>query len=727
MDEQGLHGDARESNVPHQADDRGPPVQEKVDGDQGMLTEGQRVRVVNDETGALDARVTGAGGRPLPTYEQLVAINSRLLARQAEMEENADDPGRLLNSTDIAAIFLDPQLRIRRSTPAADALLGLLPSDIGRPLLDRAPLFTDPGLEDDAAAVSERLIPTEREIASPDGRWFVRRVLPYRIADKRIDGVVVTFVDITRHHAAETAKRRGEMSYHQTIESIRDHAIIMLDTEGSITGWSKGAGLVLGFAPEEMLGQHIRKIFVEEDREQDMSGKELARAAATGTALDERWHQRKDGSRFWASGTVNALRDDEGNLTGFVKILRDHTAQKELTENLEQARANAEQANRSKDQFIATISHELRTPLSIIMMWSKMMRQGDLDDEDLDEAVEAIARSAESQSRLIEDLLDSSRIAAGKLSIDIGPVNLGEIITQAVDSFWPAMESKEIECSVEIGEGLDAGEWDGGRILQVVRNLVSNAVKFTPRGGRIEVGAGRDGEWVEVTVSDSGVGIDPAFLPRVFERFAQGDSARDRPHGGLGLGLSIVQSIVEMHGGSITPFSDGHGKGTRFIVHMPLRSPKPGNGAGPAPAAPASAGALGRLDNLRVLLLEDQPDAAAVIGASLRRVGAEVAVAGLAVDALGLFESGPFDLIVSDIGLPDIDGFEFIRRVRRAESRLGRTPCPAVALTAYGGSENQCHALEVGFNAFLVKPSDPEALIAELGRLTTGSGSAESV
>jgi two-component system CheB/CheR fusion protein len=665
--------------------------------------------------GAEKVRPADEGLQPL--NEELATVNAQLRAKMAELEKTNNDLSSLLSSTDIAVIFLDSELRLRRFTPAARALIDLVPSDIGRPLHDLATRFTDPELGDDADRVLERLIPIEREVGSRDGRWFMRRLLPYRTTDGRIEGVVVTFVDITRHRAAETAQRHGEVAYHQTIQNIRDHAIIMLDTHGVITAWSTGAVTVLGFAPEEMIGRNFREIFVEEDREADVSAREMEEAAATGIALDERWHRRKNGGHFWASGTVNALRDDAGRLTGFVKILRDHTAQKELTEKLDQARYNAELANRSKGNFIAMISHELRTHLSIIMMWSKMLREDALEGEDLAEAIEAIGRSAESQSRLIEDLLDSSRIAAGKLSLEIGPADLGELVTQVADSFWPAIESKGIECVVDVDDRVGVVECDGDRIRQVVRNLISNAVKFTPQGGRIEVSVRRDEGFIEMTVSDTGMGIEPEFLPRVFELFTQSDSARDRAHGGLGLGLSICKTIAEMHGGLITPFSDGQRKGARFVVRLPLHATAAVTADRPGGTGASGAADSGRLDGRRVLLIEDQPDAAVVIGAALRRAGAEVSVARNATEGLERLDASLFDLIVSDIGLPDFDGFEFIKRAREAEKRLGRNPAPAVALTAYGGSENHKHALKVGFDGFLVKPSDPEMLLAELGRL----------
>lgn len=376
-----------------------------------------------------------------------------------------------------------------------------------------------------------------------------------------------------RWNASGMEARRDELPYRQAVESIRDLAVIMLDPDGLITGWNAGAEAVLGYSRDEMLGTDGSVIFVEEDRVSGRPAAQRAAATAGGTCIDERWHRRRDGARLWACTTLNALRGDAGGLIGFVRTLRDQTAQREAARTLDEARAVAERASRSRNDFVATVSHELRTPLSIILMWSKMMRQGTLDGEELAEAIEAIGRSAESQSRLIEELLDDSRIASGKLRLDIGPADLGEIVTQVVDSFRPAMESKRIECVNEIDERAGVVECDKGRIQRVVRNLVANAVKFTPNDGRIEVGVHRKGDGLELSVADSGVGIEPAFLPKVFERFDQGDSTRDRPHGGLGLGLSIVRSIVEMHGGTVAAFSDGQGKGACLVVRLPMRSP----------------------------------------------------------------------------------------------------------------------------------------------------------
>lgn len=502
----------------------------------------------------------------------------------------------------------------------------------------------------------------------------------------------------------------AEPWYGWVIESIRDHAIMLLDTEGRITRWTAGAEAVIGFTEAEAIGQNGAIIFTEADRASGLPELELAKAAATGVAIDERWHLRKDGSRFWASGTMNALRDDDGTVTGFIKILRDQTGQKELTDHLGRARRQAEAANSAKDQFIATVSHELRTPISVILMWTRLLLREAGEDTQLRAALAAIERNAAAQSRLIEDLLDTSRMASGKFGLHLAPAPIADVVAQVVEALRPGMEARRIDCELDVEPGLGVFECDAERIAQVVCNLVSNAVKFTPDGGRVSVRVQRGASGVEIVVQDTGIGIDPDFLPRVFDRFTQADATASRVHLGLGLGLSIVKSIVELHGGTVHAESDP--PGSRFTVVLPLR-PAPDSAAVAPPQAPAPRGLEGR----RVLLVEDRPDAAEVIAITLRRAGAQVAVAGTAREALGLLESERPEVVVSDLSMPDMDGFEFIRQVRLVEATLERLSVPALALTAFGDKETHARAVRSGFTAFLVKPSDPDALTVEIARL----------
>jgi signal transduction histidine kinase/DNA-binding response OmpR family regulator len=388
------------------------------------------------------------------------------------------------------------------------------------------------------------------------------------------------------------------------------------------------------------------------------------------------------------------------------------------------ARADAERANRTKDEFLATLSHELRTPLTAILGWSRLLRTSKFEGEQLVRALETIERNARSQSQLIDDLLDVSRIITGKLRIDAQPIELVPIVEAAIDSIRPAAEAKSIRFEVALDASAGRVSGDADRMQQVVWNLFSNAVKFTPEGGRIDVRLERAGTHTRISVSDTGAGIDAKFLPFIFDRFRQADGSTTRKHGGLGLGLAIVRHLVELHGGEVSVHSDGVERGSTFSVVLPLL--ESGANGGPraaageaAPAAVAEAGgddhdaatAASPLGGLCVLVVDDEVDTRDWIAAVLRGNGAAVRSCGSAAEALRLLEAWEPDILVSDIGMPREDGYSLIRKVRRsgAGSRV-----PAVALTAYASAEDRARALDAGFQEHLVKPVEPEKLVAAL-------------
>ncbi|MDT5060942.1 MAG: hypothetical protein QOH63_1401 [Acidobacteriota bacterium] len=380
------------------------------------------------------------------------------------------------------------------------------------------------------------------------------------------------------------------------------------------------------------------------------------------------------------------------------------------------ARAEAETANRTKDEFLATLSHELRTPLTAILGWSHLMRTNKFDQENIARALETIERNARSQAQLIDDLLDVSRIITGKLRLDVRPVELSAIIEAAIESTRPAAAAKAIQFEVALDKSASQVMGDASRLQQVVWNLFTNAVKFTPEGGRVEVRLEREGAQAQIIVSDSGQGINPQFLPFIFERFRQADGSTTRKHGGLGLGLAIVRHLVEMHGGTIKAQSEGINKGSTFTVTLPhktkSRSYHPQTELSSVvssddddksfPCSPA-------LDGLRILLVDDEVDTRDFISAVLAQCGAEVRGCESAADALASFREWSPDLLISDIGLPGEDGYALLKQVRGLEQQSGQIP--AVALTAYASHEDGLRALAAGFQMHIAKPVDPEELV----------------
>ena len=389
---------------------------------------------------------------------------------------------------------------------------------------------------------------------------------------------------------------------------------------------------------------------------------------------------------------------------------------------VENARAyqEAQAANRLKDEFLATLSHELRTPLNAILGYTRLLQSGMIDPQKQSQALVTVERNASALTQIVEDILDVSRIISGKIRLNIQPVDVADVVKNAVDTMTPAADAKQIRLQMILDSDAGPISGDPDRLQQVVWNLVSNAVKFTPKQGIVQVRVERINSHVEIVVSDTGIGIEPDFLPHIFERFRQADSGTTREHGGIGLGLAIVRHLVELHGGTIHAVSGGKDQGTTFRVRLPLMivHPEPASDRRTHTTArtPADGGALPRLDGLRVLTVDDDGDARALVRETLEAAGAAVTAAesvDRAIDALATVRP---DVLLADIGMAGSDGFDLIRRVRRSNIPEVRE-VPAAALTAYARAEDRMHALQAGFQMHLAKPVDPAELIIAVASL----------
>ena len=435
-----------------------------------------------------------------------------------------------------------------------------------------------------------------------------------------------------------------------------------------------------------------------------------------------------DNSVHWLMAKGAVLKSDAGEPLHLIGVTMEITdlknAQHErerLLLNEKDLRARAEAANRIKDEFLATVSHELRTPLNAILGWTTLLRKGQLDDRGIDKALETVERNARSQTKLIEDLLDISRITTGHLKLEVQSLDLPSVIHAALESLHPAADARQIKLQALVDNAAGPVWGDPHRMQQIVWNLLSNAIKFTPKGGQVQVQLERVSSHVEIAVSDSGQGISANFLPHVFERFQQEDASSKRQHGGLGIGLAIVRQLVELHGGKVTAESAGEGKGATFRVILPIMlARRKSVQEDQRLAPPPSVGARSEqhlLSGLRVLAVDDDADARELLAELLSTNGVDVRVAASGVDALATLDHWRPDVLISDIGMPDMDGYELLRELRFKENKGKHTRLPALALTAYATAEDRMRALESGFQMHIAKPVDPAELTTVLASL----------
>lgn len=545
--------------------------------------------------------------------------------------------------------------------------------------------------------------------------------------------------DISDRRRAEAALQEAAV-VQQTIVDFAGYAIILTRPDGSITTFNPAAERMLGYRSIDVLGRPVTDIINDQQQlseRADIFSEELVEIIDPGFEAivakachnlpnEYEWNfTRIDGSTIPVMLSMTALRDPDGNITGFIGIASDITNRKKIDEERaeglrreQEARRVAEEANRLKDDFLAMISHELRAPLTAILGWAQMLRSGSLDRTSAERALLTIERNAKSQAHLVGDLLDASRIATGKLSLEVRPVELMSIVEAAVDAVRPSVEAKNLRMQIVLEPWVGPFNGDAERLKQIVWNLLSNAIKFTPAGGLIEVRLERLENKALLIVSDTGQGIDPEFLPRIFDRFRQADSSARRQQGGLGLGLAIVKHLVELHGGAIYAYSRGVGQGADFMITLPLAVQGEGEepGAGWHLPEGQSETRSTSLRGARVLVVEDDHDTREILSVMLTRYGTEVRTAASAADAVEIFSDWKPDVLVSDIGMPVEDGYSLIRRIRALPEEDGGL-VPAIALTAFAGVQDKEQAIDAGFQVHLSKPVEPVALAKAVARI----------
>ena len=526
--------------------------------------------------------------------------------------------------------------------------------------------------------------------------------------------------DVTEQRRAESERREisERLAYHVENSPL---GVVEFGPDIRVTRWAGAAERLFGWSADEVLGKRIDEFhFVyDEDAAQVQSAADDLWAGADPRRFSANRNYRKDGQVVWCEWYNSALHDESGHIRSVLSLVLDVTERTRLEQELRTQAQQLATVNRVKDEFLATLSHELRTPLNAILGWTQILTGATLNESRLRQGLETIRRNARLQAQMIEDLLDVSRIVTGSLRLAIHPFDLRAAVEEAIDGIRPAAEAKEITVSADIESGLTLSA-DQVRIQQVLWNLLSNAVKFTPPGGTIRVSARRVSSTIEIGVSDTGIGIPKEFVPHIFERFRQADSSPTREHGGLGLGLAIVRHIVELHGGTVSAESEGPGRGAVFTIRMPV-GPVAARAADLPPHAPAGAaqprGAL--LDGGRLLIVDDDADARDMVATIFDAVGAIVLSAASATEALAVIPSFHPHVVISDIAMPGMDGYQFIRELRSKGPPYERM-C-VVALTAYGGSAARDAALGAGYDRYLAKPVVVDQLIATVTSLAVPS------
>ncbi len=654
---------------------------------------------------------------------------------QTQEAYQGDERFRLLveSVSDYAIFMLDPRGNVMTWNAGAERIKGYKAEEIiGRHFSQFYPADT----------LASGLPARELKVAAAEGRfedegWRVRKdgslfwanviITALRGPGGELVGYAKVTRDLTQRREHEESLRQSEERFRLIIEGVTDYAIFMLDANGYVMTWNSGAERIKGYRADEVIGRHFSTFYPADAKEAGWPEHELRVAAERGRFTDEGWRLRKDGSRFWAGVVITALHGQGGALRGFVKLTRDLSERQradelaaaaaqreELLEAERNARMEAQRAARIKDEFLATLSHELRTPLNAILGWAQLLRaQVAPKPEDLHRAMEVIERNTRAQTRLIDDLLDLSRIMAGRVRLDVQQLGLTDIVKSAIESIEPAAIAKGVRLEEVLDPLGGVVSGDPGRLQQVLWNLLSNAIKFTPKGGRVQVVLQRVNSHIELSVSDTGIGIPATFLPYVFDRFSQKDSSTSRQYGGLGLGLAISKQLAELHGGTLRVKSPGEGQGATFVLTLPLtileKEGGPQARVHPTQATGEEHGALPALSGIRVLVVDDEADARDLIRRILEERGAQVTVVTSSEEALRMLAASSPDLLVSDIGMPEMDGFQLMRRIRAGESRGKRMP--ALALTAFARAEDRKRSLLAGYQAHLAKPFDISELV----------------
>ncbi len=697
-------------------------IQEQEYSNQDLKIANEEILSSNEELQSTNEELETAKEEIQATNEELHTTNDELRRRNAELDLVNNDLTNLLASINIPILMLTNDLQIRRFTPMARQLFNLIATDIGRPLSDIRTNLNIPDLDALILEVLATLAVKDLEVQTQDGYWYTLRIRPYRTIENRIDGVVLVLLDVDALKRSATIIEVARNYAEAIVETVQ---VPLLVIEADFRVNTANRAFCETFAVSE-LETARSTIFELGNGQWNIPGLRsiLEDIFANNTILHnfEVEHLfEKIGQKTMLLNALKIIAD--GDTPRVLLSIEDITARKqfeaERTHLLAQeqlARQAAETANRAKDDFLSNLSHELRNPLTAIIGWAQLLQSHKLDPNRIDRGLDVIYRSAKAQSQLIEDMLDLSRIASGKLHLKLQRLDLVAAINSAIASVELAAKDKSITISSNLMPTMVMGDID--RLGQVLWNLLTNAIKFTPTGGRVNITLEAVQTYAQIKVSDNGQGIDAELLLHVFDRFYQGDSSSSKSSQGLGLGLAIVRHIVELHGGNVQAQSAGIGQGTTMTVQLRLDLT-----ADPAPMTAESVNTpiqtVAPLTGLRILVVDDEIDILDLLEYVLANAGAEVTTTSSAREAIAALSAseGKYDALLADIGMPEADGFSLIRQVRGLDAQSGGN-IPAAAITAYVSHRERQLAIDAGFQVHLAKPIDTVQLIQMVAGLT---------
>jgi two-component system CheB/CheR fusion protein len=683
-------------------------------------TSTEELKASNEEMQAVNEELRSATEELETSKEELQSVNEELLTVNQELKSKVDETDQvndylsnLIASSHIATVFVDRSMQIKWFTPQANEIFNVRQADLGRSLYDITHRLEYDSLTEDAASVFETLTAVEREVFSNDGRCYILRLLPYRSSENHIDGTVLTFIDITRRHHAENELRASEERVRLIAENTHEHAIFLMDEEGVVTNWYKGAELIFGYTSAEAEGRYFDFIFTEEDRLTGVPKTELQTAMAQGRGKDEHWHLRKDGTRFYCSGEVTRL--EGGIWRGYVKIAKDMTSQMMMQEQKAHELVETQNSSHLKDQFFAMMSHELRNPLNLIQLNADLIQRfpETRRHAGASKAAKAILDAVQSQGTIINDLLDVARVQTGKLKLGLESLDLANLLSD-IHSILAEDGNRDIQLLLPPTKDEPIViDGDRTRIEQVIWNLVTNAMKFTPVDKPIQLILTREGKSALVQVIDKGRGIAADQLDGVFELYGQASNHMAvQQRQGLGIGLSLVKDLVQAHGGTVEVQSAGLGHGCSFTVRLPLIE-KPES----CISSTSDTEEVGRLRGVKLLLVDDSPDVLEALSMLLEIEETEAQCFSDPFEAIEAARHSQFDIIVSDIGMAGMDGYALLAALREIP-HLELTP--SVALSGYGGEARGQATNSLGFALFLQKPVSMDKFVDALTSLVPG-------